>query len=107
GAASSRVISVAVIRDLFSGWRMARVTSLVMIVFITVPMLAPGLGQGLLYIGDWTLIFEFLLVVGIACIIWSGLRLPETHQTGQSRGSIKLGRALRWTFTSPDTVGYS
>src|SRR5690606_15421730 len=64
GAASSRVISIAVIRDLFSGWQMARVTSLVMIVFIIVPVLAPGLGQGLLFLGDWTLIFNFLLVVG-------------------------------------------
>jgi len=107
GAASSRVISVAVVRDLFSGWRMARVTSLVMIVFITVPMIAPSLGQGLLYIGDWSLIFEFLLVVGIAAIIWSGLRLPETRPAEQGGGRIKFSRALTWTLTSPETVGYA
>lgn len=107
GAASSRVVSIAVIRDLFSGWQMARVTSLVMIVFITVPVLAPSLGQLLLYIGDWTLIFEFLLGVGIACIVWSGYRLPETHATNASRRRIKLATALRWTFTSLQTVGYS
>lgn len=107
GAASSRVISVAVIRDLFSGWQMARVTSLVMIVFITVPVLAPSLGQGLLFIGDWTLIFNFLLAVGLAAIVWSGFRLPETHATGVTRPVVGLATALRWVFTSPQTFGYA
>lgn len=107
GAASSRVISIAVIRDLFSGWQMARVTSLVMIVFITVPVLAPGLGQGLLFLGDWTLIFNFLLVVGIAAMVWSGYRLPETHAAGVPRATIGLATALRWIFTSPQTFGYA
>lgn len=107
GAASSRVISVAVIRDLFSGWQMARVTSLVMMVFITVPVLAPTIGQGLLYLGEWTRIFEFLLAVGILCMIWSKLRLPETHRRGQPGSRIGLGKALLWTLTSPQTVGYT
>ncbi len=107
GAASSRVISIAVIRDLFSGWQMARVTSLVMMVFITVPVLAPSLGQGLLWLGDWRLIFEFLLAVGIAGIVWSGFRLPETHVVNEPRRAISFKTALRWTLTSPQTVGYS
>lgn len=107
GAAASRVISVAIIRDLFSGWQMARVTSLVMMVFITVPVLAPTVGQGLLHLGDWTRIFEFLLAVGVVGIIWSALRLPETHETSRPRTRVALKTALRWTLTSPQTVGYS
>src|SRR5690606_22598459 len=82
GAASARVISIAVIRDLFSGWEMARVTSLVMIIFIIVPVLAPSMGQGLLFLGDWSLIFNLLLAVGIGASIWSAYRLPETHPSG-------------------------
>lgn len=107
GAAAARVISIAVIRDLFSGWEMARVTSLVMIVFITVPVMAPGIGQVLLYVGDWTLIFEALLAVGIAAVVWSGFRLPETHRTGRPRAAIGLATALGWVFTSRQTVGYA
>mgnify|MGYP005852097103 CR=1 FL=1 len=106
GAASSRVISIAVIRDLFSGWEMARVTSLVMIVFITVPMMAPSLGQGLLYLGDWTLIFNFLLAVGLAAVIWSAFRLPETHPEAEARTPIGLTTALGWILTTPQTLGY-
>lgn len=107
GAAASRVISVAIIRDLFSGWQMARVTSLVMMVFITVPVLAPTIGQGLLHLGDWSLTFEFLLAIGIVCMIWSGMRLPETHGPAQPRSRVALKTALRWTLTSPATVGYT
>jgi len=107
GAASARVISIAVIRDLFSGWEMARVTSLVMIIFITVPVLAPSMGQGLLFLGDWSLIFNALLAVGIAASIWSAYRLPETHRSGSQRTPIGLATALGWVFTSRQTFGYS
>ena len=107
GAASPRVISIAVIRDLFSGWQMARVTSLVMVVFITVPVIAPSIGQVLLHIGSWTLMFYFLLAVGIAAIVWAGLRLPETRGAGQRRAPVRFGTALRWTLTSAQTVGYT
>jgi len=107
GAASPRVISIAVIRDLFSGWQMARVTSLVMVVFIVVPVIAPTIGQGLLHLGSWTLMFHFLLAVGIASIIWAGFRLPETHGAGQPRVGVGIGTALRWTLTSLQTVGYT
>lgn len=117
GAASPRVISVAVIRDLFSGWQMARVTSLVMVVFIVVPVIAPSIGQLLLHVGPWPLMFYFLLAVGITSLIWAGLRLPETRggqaPTGQAQGAgqarvaVGIGSALRWTLTSPQTVGYT
>ena len=45
GAAAARVISVAMIRDQYSGRDMARVMSFVMAVFILVPALAPSIGQ--------------------------------------------------------------
>ena len=48
GAASPRTVSTALIRDLFAGRRMARITSMVMTVFILVPVIAPALGQGVL-----------------------------------------------------------
>src|SRR5690606_18641824 len=107
GAASARVISTAVIRDLVSGGEMARVTSWVMIIFISVPVLAPGLGHGLLVLGDWSLIFNALLAVGIAASIWSAYRLPETHRSGSQRTPIGLATALGWVFTSRQTLGYS
>ena len=79
GSASSRVTVVAIARDLFAGAQMSRVMSLIMTVFIVVPILAPVAGQGLLYIGDWQLHFIIMLAAGVIALIWAWLRLPETR----------------------------
>lgn len=78
GAAATRVIASSVIRDRFSGREMAEVLSLVFMVFMVVPIIAPGIGQVLLTVGPWHNIFLFM--GGLAAIItaWAFLRLPET-----------------------------
>src|SRR5262245_46450283 len=45
GAAATRVIATAVVRDLTEGRRMAQVMSMAMTLFMVVPIMAPGLGQ--------------------------------------------------------------
>ncbi|MGM0559442.1 MAG: multidrug effflux MFS transporter [Pseudomonadota bacterium] len=78
GAAASRVIALSLVRDCYGGRRMAKVMSLVMIVFIAVPVVAPSLGQVLVLLGPWRLIFAVLTVMGLVLIAWTLLRLPET-----------------------------
>lgn len=80
GAASPRVVAIAIVRDLYSGRHMARVMSFTMMVFILIPVLAPSIGQGLVHLGDWRWAFYGLLVMGLAITVWAGLRLPETAQ---------------------------
>ncbi|MFS2317276.1 multidrug effflux MFS transporter [Maricaulis sp. D1M11] len=77
-AAASRVITVAVARDLTSGRRMAEVMSMVMTAFMAVPVLAPSLGQLILTFAPWRWIFGFLILFGVALMVWIQLRLPET-----------------------------
>ncbi len=78
-AAASRVITVAIARDLTSGRRMAEIMSMVMTAFMAVPVLAPSIGQIVLTIfGDWRAIFGFLIVFGVALAAWIQIRLPET-----------------------------
>ena len=60
GAASCRVVTLAMIRDCFSGKEMAKVMSLIMLMFIMVPALAPSIGQMILWTGSWRAIFIFL-----------------------------------------------
>ena len=79
GGAASRVTVVAIVRDLFEGPRMSRVMSFIMTVFILVPVLAPLIGQGLLYIGTWQLHFIFILFAGATSLVWATLRMPETR----------------------------
>jgi DHA1 family bicyclomycin/chloramphenicol resistance-like MFS transporter len=78
GAAGPRIVSLALVRDLYSGRAMARVMSLIMGIFIIVPVIAPSVGQVLLLIGDWRLIFVALLAEGIIGFVWLAWRQPET-----------------------------
>ena len=78
GAASARIMVNAITRDFFQGNEMAKVTSLVMLIFIMVPVFAPALGSGILLIGDWHLILWAYMFFGIFVMFWSPFRLPES-----------------------------
>ncbi len=78
GAAATRIICLSMIRDTHSGHQMASVMSLVMMVFMIVPVVAPSTGQILVLIGHWQLIFVFMAVLSGGIGLWTYLRLPET-----------------------------
>jgi DHA1 family bicyclomycin/chloramphenicol resistance-like MFS transporter len=73
-----RTISIAMIRDKFSGDFMARIMSFVTVVFILVPVIAPTLGKAILDAYGWKAIFYFQAGFGIFVAIWFWLRQPET-----------------------------
>ena len=56
-AAVTRVLVVAMVRDLFEAEAMARVMSLVFMIFMLVPVLAPNIGQLILLFAPWRAIF--------------------------------------------------
>lgn len=76
--ASSRVLAVSIVRDRFVGNDMARVMSLISIVFMVVPIVAPNLGQAVLWLGSWRWIFGVLALAIALLTGWIALRLPET-----------------------------
>src|SRR5690606_3331964 len=78
GAASVRVIATAVVRDRYSGREMAEVMSLTFMVFMAIPIIAPGIGQVILLMGDWHNIFIFMGVLAAIFWVWPYIRLPET-----------------------------
>lgn len=78
GAAATRVIAISVVRDTHSGRGMAATMSLVMMVFMVVPVFAPMIGQVMILAGDWHLIFIFMAFVSLAVGAWALFRLPET-----------------------------
>src|SRR3954447_18473777 len=77
-AAVTRVLVVAMVRDLFEAEAMARVMSLVFMTFMLVPVLAPNIGQLILLFAPWRAIFLVLAAYAIVMIAWPSLRLPET-----------------------------
>jgi DHA1 family bicyclomycin/chloramphenicol resistance-like MFS transporter len=89
---------------------MASVMSLTQMVFITVPILAPSLGQ-LLLVGThhWQVMFVALLLYGLLVLAWCALRLPETLPS-EKRKSIAIRQVLgyyRRTITTRQTIGYA
>ena len=78
GAAAPRIVTVALVRDEYEGRAMAQIMSIVMAVFILVPIVAPAIGQGVIYLGGWRATFTSLAALGIAATIWFALRQPET-----------------------------
>jgi DHA1 family bicyclomycin/chloramphenicol resistance-like MFS transporter len=85
GSAATRVITVSIIRDVFGGRQMAEVMSLVMMVFMIVPVIAPGTGQIIMLFAEWHMIFVFMGLAGIVVTIWMAMRLPETLDPADQR----------------------
>jgi DHA1 family bicyclomycin/chloramphenicol resistance-like MFS transporter len=78
GAAATRVIATSVVRDRYSGREMAEVMSLTFMVFMAIPIIAPGIGQVILLTGPWHYIFLFMSGLAAVILLWAWLRLPET-----------------------------
>lgn len=77
-SAGLSVLPSAIVRDRFSGDRMARVLSTITLVFMAVPMIAPSYGQFILLFADWRWIFGGTSVLSLAVGVWIWQRLPET-----------------------------
>ncbi len=109
GAAAPRIVSIAMVRDGQSGAAMARVMSLVMMVFMLVPILAPGVGQLVLLVASWRVIFLGFLAMGVIAGIWLWLRQEETlPPISRSPLSIAaLSSAAGEVFRQPVTMGYT
>lgn len=86
GGASCRIVPLAMIRDEFEGREMARVMSLIMIIFILVPALAPFLGQVIMNLAGWRSIYAFFMLIAIGICTWLYLRQPETLHPEFRRG---------------------
>lgn len=107
--AASRVVTIALIRDCFSGRAMARVTSLAFMVFMAVPIVAPTLGQAILLVGSWRLIFETIGAAALLTLAWFAWRMPETLRP-ENRVPLSLSATVSgWRQTAGDrySLGYT
>lgn len=78
GAAAPRVVTLAIVRDLHAGRRMARVMSFAMMVFTLVPAVAPLMGAGIIALAGWRAIFGAFVAFSLVSTLWLALRQPET-----------------------------
>ena len=96
GVSAPRAVGLALVRDRYEGRAMAQVMSFVMTVFILVPMIAPTLGQALLFVAGWRSIFGVFILLALITLLWFALRMPETLAL-EDRASFSLRRILSAT----------
>lgn len=80
-----RIAGLAMVRDLYSGPKMAAVMSMAMMVFGLVPAIAPLLGQVILNMFNWQAIFYSMVVFGVVVSLWYGSRQGESHVVSARR----------------------
>jgi DHA1 family bicyclomycin/chloramphenicol resistance-like MFS transporter len=108
-AAVTRVLVVAMVRDLFEAEAMARVMSLVFMVFMLVPVLAPNIGQLILLFAPWRAIFVVIALYALIMLTWSWVRLPETLHPEFRRGLDwrETTSAIVQTIRDRQSLGYT
>lgn len=106
GAASSGVVSMAMVRDLFGGRRLIKMLSRLALVNGLAPVIAPVVGSQLLLLVDWRGIFWVLAGYGTVVTVAVIIFIRETHSLERRRATRKpLGARYRAVLTDRVYVG--
>jgi DHA1 family bicyclomycin/chloramphenicol resistance-like MFS transporter len=79
-----------------------------MVIFLLVPLIAPGVGAAILLLGGWRYIYAFIAAAGLLVLVVNR-QLPETLPSDE-RIPLHLGnfaRAIRFVVTNRLTMGYT
>ena len=93
GAAAPAMLRTTIPRDLYEADRMARVTAVTMAVFLIGPAFAPAVGEGILLLGSWRLVFAAPILLAIGALAWT-LRFGETLAP-EHRRPLEIRSTLR------------
>jgi DHA1 family bicyclomycin/chloramphenicol resistance-like MFS transporter len=117
GLSAPRTMSIAIVRDRYSGDYMARIMSFVTVVFILVPVVAPAMGKFVLDYYNWRGIFYIQVIISILVSLWFWKRQPETLAIqnkkiistkgfiGEFRELLKYKRTFGFTIISGFITG--
>jgi DHA1 family bicyclomycin/chloramphenicol resistance-like MFS transporter len=93
GVCAASVLSRAIARDLFSGNKLARVLSFIMVAMAAAPGFSPLLGSGLDHVSGWRSPFAFVAAFGAVLGISYAIAVGETH--GSEHTPLALTPILR------------
>jgi DHA1 family bicyclomycin/chloramphenicol resistance-like MFS transporter len=108
-AAGIVALPPAIIRDRVGGDKMARMMSLIFVIFLMVPAVAPTIGEAILQtFGSWRAIFGAMAVLGVVMGLWVFIRLPESLTEDNRQPIIARTIAANMTraLTQPSVAGY-
>jgi len=102
------VVPTAIVRDRVGGDRMASMMSLIIMIFLAVPVFAPAIGQLILMFFDWRAIFDAMAVMGTIVGIWVWLRLPESlsEDNVQQIDPVTILKNMGQALSNRISVGY-
>lgn len=109
GAAGPRIVTIAIIRDQYEGRAMAQVMSVILSIFIFVPVIAPSLGQAILLVADWRAIFITFIALALVAVSWFAMRQPETLAPDRRIrfSPRRIARGVREVFSIRASYGYT
>lgn len=108
GAAAPRAIALAIVRDRMHGDEMAKTMSMLMAIFLVVPVIAPSVGALLLGAGNWRLLVGFQATLILGVLTWT-LWMPETlDRAGRRSTSLpSMLRAARFVATNRVAMSFA
>ncbi|OJJ22491.1 hypothetical protein BKI52_07370 [marine bacterium AO1-C] len=109
GLGAPRVVTMAIVRDNYSGNAMGRVMSFIMMIFILVPTISPYLGQSIILLTHWRVLFLVFIGLAVGMLLWLKIRLPESLDQSQ-RTSFSLSQVYKtilFILKTPAALGYT
>jgi len=111
GGGFGAVIAAAIVRDLYDGKDSARIFTLIGLIMMVAPLIAPALGALMLELFGWQSIFLALAIYAVIQIVIIALFLPETQTLrllrGHQRSSLRQVLGIyRMIITRRQSLGY-
>ncbi len=88
GAGAVSAVSTAVVKDAFCTERREAVLSVVQVMFVIGPVLAPVVGAFIVRIADWRVTFWVLAVIGVICLVLTILFKETLPKDERYQGSV-------------------
>jgi len=107
-AAGIMALPPAIIRDRVGGDKMASMMSVIFVIFLMVPAIAPSIGELILMVADWRAIFGVMAVAGAGMALWVHARLPESLSPDNVQPILprRIAANMARALAMPSVVGY-
>lgn len=93
GAAAGMVVSIAVVRDLYTGAKATQLLSMIMMITGVAPVIAPAIGSLIISHSTWRMIFLVLGCSGLLTLLATFFLLRETRSL-KARHAFQMRQAL-------------
>ena len=106
GIGGPRVVSQAICRDLFNGNKLASINSFIMSIFILVPVVAPLIGQGILFLFYWKYIIAFFILFSLVTTSFLMMNIEETLKESQKINFVNILKNFKEVLKNLNSMIY-